>query len=163
MKQSEYLKLCEFVYRGGGFIPCNENAIELSQNTGLGEIVTMAEVTPRDTKFHQCYFSLLNFIWGYLPGKFQNNVPQKDFYKWLKHLKKEYTIIYSFADGTQMVEYESIAFGRMSQKRFEEYIKEQLPWIYENVIGAFYTGERYDTVIQSIENEYEKFLTKLFR
>jgi hypothetical protein len=62
-----------------------------------------------------------------------------------------------------MVEYESIAFGRMSQKRFEEYIKEQLPWIYENVIGAFYTGERYDTVIQSIENEYEKFLTKLFR
>ena len=49
----------------------------------------------------------------------------------------------------------------MSQETFENYIREQLPWIYENVIGAFYSGQKYDGIIQTIENEFEKFLNKL--
>ena len=49
----------------------------------------------------------------------------------------------------------------MSQKRLEEYIRLQLPWIYENVIGAFFEGEMYDGIISTIEEEWEKFLSKL--
>ena len=161
MKKSEYDRLHEFIYRGGGFIPVNSNAQELAQQTGIGEIVTFHEVTSRDLKFHQCYFTLLNYIWGFMPTKFQQTVPQSKFYEWLKHLKGEYDVIFEFADGTKLVEYESLSFGKMSQKRFQEYIKEQLPWIYENVIGKMYEGERYDQIIQSVEDEFEKFLSKL--
>ena len=161
MKKSEYDKLHEFVYRGGGFVPVNQNAQDLAHQTGMGEIITFAEVTSRDLKFHQAYFSLLNFIWGYMPAKFQEQVPQSKFYYWLKHLKGEYEVIFTYADGTKLVEYPSLAFGRMSQKTFEDYIREQLPWIYTEVIGKIYKGEKYDAIIQTIEEEYEKFLSKL--
>jgi hypothetical protein len=70
-------------------------------------------------------------------------------------------VLFKFKDGTAMVEYESIAFGNMSQKRFEAYIREQLPWIYENVIGAFFEGAIYDGIVETIEKEYEIFLSKL--
>jgi len=49
----------------------------------------------------------------------------------------------------------------MSQDQFETYVKEQLPWIYENVIGAFYSDEIYAGIIDTIEEEYKKFLSKL--
>ena len=49
----------------------------------------------------------------------------------------------------------------MSDKRFKEYIKEQLPYIYENVLGAFFSGEKLNDIIDTIEVEYEKFMNKL--
>jgi hypothetical protein len=60
-----------------------------------------------------------------------------------------------------MVEYDSIAFGRMSQKTFESYIREQLPWIYEEVLGSYFEGEMLDGIIETIEEEFKKFLAKL--
>jgi len=161
MKESEYNKLLEFVYKGGGFIPNNSAAFEMAQNCGIGEIITLQEVTARDLKFHQCYFLLLNYIYGILPRKFQESVPVNKFYYFIKHLKGEYEVIFEFKDGTKLVEYESIAFGRMSQKTFQEYVKNQLPYIYENIIGLFYTGDHYSMMIDSIEKEFEKFLSKL--
>lgn len=161
MKESEYSKIIELVYKGGGFIPNNSAAFELAQNCGIGEILEFSEVTKRDVKFHRGYFSLLNYIYGMLPQKFQQSVPVNKFYHFIKHLKGEYEIIFEFKDGTKMVEYESISFGRMSQKKFEEYVKNQLPYIYENIIGLFYSGEQFDMVIESIETEFEKYLSKL--
>ena len=64
-------------------------------------------------------------------------------------------------DGTKLVTYESISFGRMSEQQFRTYVKEQLPFIYENVIGAFFKGEIYDSIISTIENDYERFFDKL--
>jgi len=162
MKKSDYdNKIMEFAYQGGGFIPYNQNAIEFSHQLGIGEIIPMVEISDRDIKFHRCYFLLLNFIWGYMPINFKNTIHQDKFYYWLKHLKGEYAVIFEFKDGTKQVEYDSIAFGKMSQKSFEDYIREQLPWIYENVVGVFYKGEKYDTIIQTIEDQFEKFLAKL--
>jgi hypothetical protein len=161
MKDSDFHKIQEWANVGGGLIPVSTNAIELLEQSHKGEVLSFLEVTNRDVKFHRCYFSLLNYIHSYLPAKFKKAVPEKNFYKWLKHLKGEYEILFTFADGTVLVEYDSIAFGRMSQKTFETYIREQLPYIYENVLGKFFEGEILDGIIETIEEEYKKFLSKL--
>ena len=190
MKQEDYLELIELCYIGGGYIPHNIKAKEFSEDISKGEIVPFKEMSQRDIKMHRCYFSLLNFIYGYLTKKFKEAVPKDSFYKWLKHLKKEYKVVYSFIDmdkieaiidycieldidaekaskiaskfgKTDMIEYDSISFGRMSQDKFETYVKELLPYIYEHVIGKFYEGDIYTGIIDTIEQQYEKFLSKL--
>jgi hypothetical protein len=149
------------VYMGGGFIPENEAAQDLCEQCVKGEVVSFTEVTARDLKFHKCYMKMLSFIYGYMPKVFRDNVPKQHFYRWLKHLQGHYKIVFEFKDGTKLVEYESIAFGNMSEKRFREYIKEQIPYIYENVLGKYFEGEMYDGIINTIEEEFEKFLSKL--
>ena len=88
-------------------------------------------------------------------------VPEKKFYQWLKHLKGEYKVVFEFEDGTKMVEYDSISFGRMSQKEFEAYVRDQMPYIYENVLGKYFEGEILNGIIDTIEEEYKKFFAKL--
>ena len=161
MTQEDYKELLEFAYVGGGYIPHNQKAKEFTENKVHGEIIPMKECTQRDIKFHRCYFSLLNFIYEYLPDKFKKNITSDKFYIWLKHLKGEYKVCFTFKDGTKLVEYDSISFGRMTQDKFENYIRENLPWIYENVIGAFYEGDIYNGIIDTIEEEYKKFLSKI--
>ena len=90
----------------------------------------MREMTNRDLSFHRAYFSLLGYIYDFLPSTFKSNIPKEEFYKFVKHLKGEYKVIFTFKDGSKMVEYDSVAMGKMSQKAFEDYIREQLPWIY---------------------------------
>ena len=67
MKDGDYHRLIEMANVGGGWVPANENATELLDQTHKGEITTFEEVTARDLSMHKCYFSLLNFIYGYLP------------------------------------------------------------------------------------------------
>lgn len=161
MKDTEFSKLHEFALYRGGLIPINQNAIDLIHQTGEGEILTFQEVTMRDLKFHKCYMSLLAYIWAYLPIIFKQAVPKDKFYIWIKHLKGQYSVLFEFKDGTKLVEYESISFGRMSQKRFEDYVREQLPFIYENIIGQFFKGQQYNDIISTIEEDYRKFFSKL--
>jgi hypothetical protein len=161
MKDTDFHKLIELCNVGGGFIPVSDNAIELLEQSHKGEVLSFIEVTNRDVKFHRCYFALLNFIYGYMPVKFKKSVPEKNFYLFLKHLKKEYKVLFTFQDGTTMVEYDSIAFGKMSQKTFESYIRDQLPFIYENVLGAFFEGDILNGIIETVEDEFKKFLSKL--
>lgn len=161
MKQSEFENLIDFTYVGGGFIPANQNGEELAARCSKGEVITFKEITARDLKFHRCYMDLISTIYDYLPLRFKDAVKKDKFYMFLKHLKKDYKVVFEFKDGTKMVEYESIAFGNMSQKRFEEYIAEQLPFIFENVIGAYFGGEMYKSIVATIEEDYKYFLSKL--
>jgi hypothetical protein len=161
LKDTDYIKIIELANAGGGFIPANERAEELTERTRKGEIIPVIEVTKRDLSFHRCYFSILGMIYKYLPKRFKNQVQEKDFYKFIKHLQGKYKVLYSFSDGTQMVEYESISFGNMTQQRFKDYIAEQMPWIYTEIIGAFFEGEIYDNIIATIEEEYVKFFDRL--
>lgn len=161
MKDIEYEKLIELRNAGGGWVCVNENAENLLEQTHKGETVSFLEVTNRDLNFHRCYMALLNYVWGYMPPSFRKAVPQKNFYLFLKHLKGQYEVLYSFNDGTKLVQYESIAFGKMSQKRFEDYVREQLPWIYENVIHKYFQDDLYDSIVSNIEDEFQKFLAKL--
>lgn len=161
MTDKDFHRIIELSNVGGGFIPVNSNATELLEQSHRGEVLSFLEITNRDLKFHRCYFSLLSYIYDYLPKSFKSKVEKDNFYKFIKHLKGEYEVLFEFADGTKLVEYDSIAFGKMSQKSFENYIREQLPWIYENVIGKFFEGDIYNGIIDTIEDEYKKFLSKL--
>ena len=162
MNTKDHNKLIELAYTGGHlFSPVNQNAFDLCNMSGIGETILFDVKTPRDYKFHQCYFVLIGFIWGYMPDKFKSQVPKQYFHKWLQTLRGDYKVVFSFQDGKELIEYNSISFGRMSQQKFEDYIREQLPYIYENVIGAFYEGEIYDGILGTIEEEFKKFLSKL--
>jgi len=146
---------------GGGLIPVSPNAIELLEQTRKGEVLSFLEVTARDISFHRGYFALLKFIYGYMPPQFKDKVPERFFYQFIKHLKNEYTVLFTFKDGTSMIEYKSIAFGKMSQKSFEAYVREQLPFIYSDILGAYFEGDMLNGIIETIENEFEKYLAKL--
>ena len=160
MKDTEYHSIIELLYTGGGWLPANQNAMELSEQAGMGEVFTFKEITGRDLNFHRCYFSLLSYIYGKLPANFKLKVPKDKFYFWLKHLKGQYDVLFEFKDGTKLCEYQSVAFGKMSQAEFENYIREQLPYIYESVIREL-LPEKADGIIEQIEKEYKKFLSKL--
>lgn len=194
MKQDEYNELIELAYAGGGWMPANGKAKELAETQRKGEILQFKNVTPRDVNMHRCYFSLLSFIYDYMPNVFKKAVPINIFYKWIKHLKSEYEVIFTFKDEgkrlnnikqlkkhnnnlglddnqieyialllgkSDMIEYDSISFGRMNNQRFKEYVKEQLPYLYENVLGAYFQDEMLSDIIETIEQEYEKFMNKL--
>jgi len=194
MKDTTFTQLIELTHDGGVFVPVNENAFTLADNSWQGEPIWLLEASARDLMRHKCYMSLLASVWGFMPAEFKKRCPEKYFYKWLKHLKKNYSLVFSFkdqekkdrhieylkenkkrfrltykaieeiADNTaksDMIEYESISFGKMTEKRFHEYIKEQLPFLYENVIGACYKDEAKDNIIAEIEKNYKKFLSRL--
>jgi hypothetical protein len=162
VKDTDYDKIIELTPVGGGYLPVNQNAHDLLDNCHSGEVLSFREVTERDVNFHRAYFSFIGYIYDWLPKAFKETIPKDRFYQFLKHLKGEYKIIFEFKDGTKFIEYKSIAFGRMSQKTFEEYVRSQLPFIYGEVIQVLYKDKATsDRVIQSIEDEYERFLMKL--
>jgi hypothetical protein len=161
MKDDDYKNIVWLDWRGAGYLPHGEFSQEFSQGLKLGEIKGFREVKDRDVSFHRAYFSLLNYIWSWLPIKFQKAVPESKFYKFIKHLKGEYNVIFEFKDMPPIIEYHSISFGRMNQEKFKDYVRGQLPYIYENVISKFFEGNSYDHIISEIENEYLKFLSKL--
>ena len=161
MKDKDFYNLVDFYNAGGGLLPVNQRANEIIEQSDQGEVISFIEVTQRDLRFHRCYMSLLSYIYDYLPDSFKKQIPKRNFYQWLKHLKGQYDIVFEFEDGTKLVEYESISFGWMSQKRFENYVREQLPWIYSNVIGIFFKDKIYDNIINTIEEDYKKFFAKL--
>lgn len=161
MTDKAYNQLVDFYNAGGGLLPVNQRAHEIIEQTGKGEVISFTEASQRDLRRHRCYFSLLKYIYGYMPQSFKNAVPENKFYLWLKHLKGQYDIIFEFKDGTKLVEYESISFGRMTEVQFREYIKEQLPFIYTEVIGKFFDGDIYNGIIETIEKDYQKFFAKL--
>lgn len=147
------------VIGNNALLPDNQMAHEyVTNNFG---IVAMKDVTTRDLSFHRAYHGLLRFIWLHLPKKFQKAVPQSSFYQWLKHLQGKYKVKYEFLDGTKWVEYESTSFGRMSQDRFKEYVREQLPVIYDDVIRKMYDDEASNILIEIIETEWEGYLDRL--
>ncbi len=161
MSDKDFHKIVELAFVGGGWIPSNDNAIELSEQSHKGEVHAFLEMTNRDLSMHRGYFALLKFIYGYMPPQFKHKVSESNFYLFLKHLKGQYKVLFTFKDGTNMVEYDSIAFGKMSQKAFENYIREQLPFIYSDVLGAYFEGEMLNGIIETIEEEFKKLLSRL--
>jgi hypothetical protein len=161
MKDTDFHNLSAWKDVGGGFVPDNDIAHDIKDQSKFGQVHYFKDMQPRDLKFHRCYFSLLNFIYAYLPKKFKDTIPDEKFYIFIKHLKGEYEVLFEFNDGTKWIEYESIAFGNMSQKRFENYVREQLPWIYEGILAKYFKDELYDGIIQTIEDQYKVFLSKL--
>lgn len=158
---TEYKDLLEFIPSNGVLVPANQAAIDMMSIVRAGEVQTLKNVSKRDIKFHRAYFSLLNYIYCMMPPKFRASISQNNFYVFLKKLKGEYDVLYEFNDGFQFVEYQSISFGKMTQETFKKYVADQLPVIYTELIQRLYQPEKATMVIESIEEEYKKFLSKL--
>jgi len=161
MKDTDYAELLEFIPANGCLIPSNSNAIDLMSISKNREKITFKNISHRDEKFHKCYFSLLNYIWLMMPPHFRAKIPCKEFYKFLKMMQGEYDEVFTFKDGKKMIEYRSISFGKMNQQQFKEYVANQLPVIYEDLIMQIYKADQATLVIESIEDEYKKFLSKI--
>lgn len=161
MKDTDLHKVIELVNAGGGFLPHNQLAHELLESTSKGEVIPMKELTARDINRHRCYMALLTEVYNYLPQSFHKKVAKQHFYQFVKHLQGHYKVLFTFKDGTKMVEYESISFAKMTEARFRAYIKEQMPFIYTEIIGAFFEGEMYESIVNTIEENYEKFFMRL--
>lgn len=151
MKDKDYEKIIELTYAGAGFIPSNDRADELASQCKRGQNVSFLEITSRDLTLHKSYFALLKYIYGYLPKNFKKKIPESKFYLFLKCLKGDYTVQFEFKNGLKMIEYKSISFSSMSNEEFKDYIREQLPFIYSEIIASFYSGDMYDNVVSDIE------------
>lgn len=161
MTHNDYLKLIEFARIGDQLIAVN-NHIDLINNLVEGEMCAMKMVNPRDIKLHRAYFAFNRYIYNYLPEVFRKKIHISKFYKFLQTMKGEYDILFKFKDGRELIEYHSISFSKMNENTFRDYIKEQIPFIYENLIREFYDEITAEDIINNIEQDFEKFLTKLY-
>lgn len=219
MKDTEFAKLSEFTMFGRSytpltsdaeeylqsfahkfeeheyiFVPENDNALNLAEKTAEGESVYMSISVARDLSLHRNYMAFLKYIWDYMPDRFQEYISHKIFYKFLKHLKKQYKLLYSFKNESKkqevkeqliarkkefkltykniekiaemlgksdMIEYISISFNSMDNNEFKEYVHNQLPFLYSDVLGRYYEGDQLKDMIETIETDFEKFFYKL--
>lgn len=190
MKDTDLKKMLHFKYVGGALMPANDKAEEYMLMLRVNELVYLTDATKRDLAMHRCFFALLNYVYAYMPERFKKEVPGDKFYNFVKHVQGKYTTVFSFRDDekisdildtclelgidaekastiaakfgkTDLIEYESISFGRMSQKRFKEYISEQMPILYEEILGKFFKDEVLSGIIETIEEDFTNFMNKL--
>lgn len=161
MKPEEYQKTLEFAKVGEGLVGANDFTIDFLQNIGEGEILNFKHLKNRDLSLHRCYFSILNFIYGYMPNNFKLVVKEQSFYTFLKYLNNEINVLFEFKDGRKIIEPISISFAKMNNQEFKDYVKNQMPNLYENLIRALFSDEVSKSIIETIENEYQKFFSVL--
>jgi hypothetical protein len=160
MTTETYTDLLQFEHQQGLLKPLNAKAVDFICGLKHKEIVYLEDKGKRDLKFHRAYFSLLSYIYSWMPKEFKFRIPESIFYIYLKDLNNEYQAFQSLDDKPLKIYY-SISFGKMSQKTFEAYVKNQLPFIYDNLIHVLFDVEKAEMIIENIENEFEKFLSKL--
>ncbi len=153
-------KMMEFTSEGTILIPSDEAAREFVNSLNLKQKVYLKETSEREYKFHKAYFQFLNYCYNQLPASFKAKIAQNYFYIFLKELQGRYKIIYTMKNGSQIKEYDSISFESMSQLEFENYVKEQLPIIYD-LFYTLYNKGMADRIIKFIEIEFKNFLAKL--
>jgi len=161
MNTSEYQDIIELEHQQGLFKPVNQNGIDLISNLKHKEIVYLKDVGSRDLKFHRTYFALLNYIYSWMPSNFKLRIDEKLFYIFIKEITGEFKVQFTFKDGKEIKKYNSIAFGKMTQKTFKAYVKNQLPMIYDNLIYVLFDIDKAKMIIENIENEFKIYLSKL--
>lgn len=161
MTDKEYKRLLVFKnMQGAALIPENQNAIDRILTLKRDELIYFKDVTKRDISLHNCYFALLRYAWGLTTPALKAAVPCDKFHDWMKYMKDQIKWQYRFNDGVTIVEYESISFSRMDNNRFKDYIREQMPALYE-VFCSLYNSEYANMLIQKIEIEFERMFAKL--
>jgi hypothetical protein len=94
-----YQDIVQLVPSNGIFEAANDNARDMVENAGDGNIISFLPVTERDVAFHRMYMGLLSFIWGLMTPDFrENECPKPYFYVYLKRLQKHYKDVYRFRD-----------------------------------------------------------------
>ena len=158
MNKKKFDSLLKFEHFGGKLGPGNNNAVEYLDSLKNGEHVYMEDSTKRDIKFHRCYMGMMDYIHEWIKDKVK--CPKGKFYIFVKHLRGLFDTFGT--EKTEIIIYHSISFGNMSQKRFEAYVKDELAFIYSDILRPiFKEDEQFESVVANIEHEFERFLSKL--
>ena len=161
MKPEQFKELPEFAKVNDALVGANKEAIDIIQDLESGEITYLKQSKERDSMFHKCYFMLLGYIYGLLPGTFKKVIKKKHFYTWLKYLKGEIEIIFEFKDGPAFCEPVSISFSKMDEQKFKEFVRNQLVFIFGDVLPKLLNEKELKFAIDSIEENFERFFDKL--
>ncbi len=157
MTDKNYTELIELRKTDNGFVPVNENAMNLLLTSKPYESIFVTECTQRDLKFHRCYFKLISNIYFMLPDSFKEHISSSQFHNFLKCLTGQSKVVHEFKELPPLVEYDSISFGRMSQKKFEGFVRDQLSAIYTELLPKY----KLEFLIDEIEENFEKFIIRL--
>jgi hypothetical protein len=156
-------QILSYIFDGDYFIPANQEAIKNSQELMPGQYIYHKDVSTRDAIFHAGYFKFLSFCYSKMPVTFKKQCPNSKFYLFLKIYTGKYQVsnINVFGQNYPIVEYDSISFKNMTEEKFERFVKDQIPDIYK-LINESYDEYSYEKIIQEIELEYVRFLSKLY-
>ena len=153
-----FLELKSFiVHKSQVLIPNQIETGEWLEQKKDKEQVYFKHVEARDLGMHKAYFKILGFIYDRLNVDFRKSIPKENFYKFLKMISKEYSVVFQFKDGREFIEYKSISFAKMNQAKFREYFNNQLSVIYEELLIPM----EQDYLMDEINTEFEKVLAKL--
>lgn len=161
MTDKDYKSLLQFKKIGNLLQADNQYTQEYIDGLRGGSLVSHQSKTKRDLGFHRGYFKLIAFVWDNLPLNFREAVPKGKFYTFLKHLQGKYKTIYKFKGLPEMIEYESISFGRMNDERFKAFVKDQISVIYEELFFKLYDERMAIVLRETVEQEFETILREL--
>lgn len=158
MTTDAFLELQSFsVHKQQVLIPNQIETAEWLEQLKDKEQVYLKHIEARDLGMHKAYFKILSYIYDRLNVSFRNAIPKANFYLFLKMISKEYSVVFKFKDGREFIEYKSISFGKMNQKKFREYFNNQLIVIYDELLIPM----EQDYLMDEINIEFEKILSKL--
>lgn len=158
MSTDDFLGLKSFkVHKGNALLPNQIETAEWLEQLKHNDQVYFKLIEARDLGMHRGYFKILTYIYDRLPLVFKNSVAKQHFYKFIKTISNEYTVVFKFKDGREMIEYTSISFAKMNQSKFREYFNNQLSVIYEEILIPM----EVDYLMDEINEEFEKLLSKL--
>ena len=157
MKDTDFHELVELRKVDNGFVPVNDNALELLYASKPYTPIFVKVCTNRDLSMHRQFFLLLTFIYVRLPKHFKSAVPQDDFYNALKAMMGMAKVLYEFKEMPPLVKYESISFGNMSQQRFETFVRGVLDTVYSYLLPKLGC----EHLIDEIENGFKSFIRKV--
>lgn len=140
---------------GGGLFPTDTESEEIINSLAKGDNLNVVLNADRNVLMHRAYFSILSFVWDNLPEKFQKKCPKKHFYKFLKEMQGRFEII-KISEKTEIKEYESINFSKMSFKRFHDIFTEDLNYIITEILPALDMSDFSEILV----SKYELTLTK---
>ncbi len=157
MKDREFENLLRFKVKYDALIPDNDKAKDYVLQNDRMEVYLLPQ-TPRDIKFHACYFALVTYIWNIMPEKFKKyKCPnQFDMDKFMKVVCGQYELAMNYK-GKDFYSFESISFAKMNEEKFREYVSEQLSMFYTEILVPL--GK--ENLMDDINNEFESFISKL--
>ena len=157
MKDTDFTKLLHCKIVNGVIYPTNNKAIDycyLNEN----QDVYLVPKAPRDLAFHGCYFLFCSWVWEQLPTKFKlERCPNRqDMYKYLKLIQGDFKVSMKYKD-LDVLEFNSISFGKMSNDDFKAYVNVQIAALYDNVLLPLELGH----LQEEAEEEFKGLFSKL--
>lgn len=102
-----------------GFRPLYDSDFEEKKKYKIGKVYRASIVLPRNYDFHKKFFALMSLAYQNLPDYLSDKWPTLDDFREATIIRAGFKKVKYNFDGSFSVHAESIAFGNMTQQRFE--------------------------------------------